>query len=165
MSPLDHSWVQLGRLITIDLYRNKWVISKLGTYIEIPTYIDIPTCIEIRSLKKFNAAHGKKAVSWLGRVSHGSKLKSKMPSIFPELFILLSPEIHKFSALSDRATRICGSILCSAHLHERKIRAKQSKSALLFGFGIGITSPSHMNDLAGKTPDLYRNSADERSRG
>ena len=123
------------------------------------------TCIEIRALKKFNTAHGKRDVSRPFRVFQESTSKFKMGSIFSELFILLSPEIHKFSALSDRATRICGSILCSAHLHERKIRAKQSKSALLFGFGIGITSPSHMNDLAGKTPDLYRNSADERSRG
>jgi hypothetical protein len=78
-----------------------------------------------------------------------------MPSILSEFLLLLSPEIHKFSGLSDRATGICGSILCSAHPHERKMNAKKSKSALLFEVATGVTFPSQMSDRAGKTPDLY----------
>jgi hypothetical protein len=51
--------------------------------------------MDIRTLKKFNTAHGKRSVSRPHRVIHGSQSKSKMPSILSEFLLLLSPEIHK----------------------------------------------------------------------
>jgi hypothetical protein len=78
-----------------------------------------------------------------------------MPSILSQFLFLLFPEIHKFSALSDRATGIYGSIPCSAHPNERKIHAKQSKSALLFGNGTVIAFPSRTNGHDGMLRSLF----------